>query len=81
MEPLDDDEVVSREELKAWTHKLTPGWRSETLPAQLSVRRGGEATDFDLALRDGQVVLPTAGEACELEFTLAASSQTGEGLP
>jgi hypothetical protein len=61
-------------ELKAWVHKITPEWRSETVPARLSVRCGGEAREFDLALCGGQIVLPTTGEACELEITLAGSS-------
>ena len=58
-------------ELKAWVHKLTPEWRSESLPALLSVRCGGEVKEFDLALRGGQIILPTTGEACDLEITMA----------
>jgi hypothetical protein len=61
-------------ELKAWAHRITPEWRSEALPARLSVRCGGEAREFDLALCGGQIVLPITGEACELEITLAESS-------
>jgi len=61
-------------ELKAWTHKITPEWRSEALPAQLIVRCGGEAKEFDMALCGGQIILPSTGEACELEITLAESS-------
>jgi hypothetical protein len=56
-------------ELKAWTHKLTPEWRSEPLPAHLTVRCSGDTSEFDLAAPDGQVVLPAPAEACELEIT------------
>jgi hypothetical protein len=63
--------AAAASELKAWAHKMTPEWRSEALPARLSVRRGGEAQEFDLALCGGQIILPTSGEACELEITLA----------
>jgi hypothetical protein len=62
--------ATGAKELKAWTHKITPEWRSEALPAHLSVRSDGEAKEFDLALGGGQVTLPTSGEACELEITL-----------
>jgi hypothetical protein len=62
-------------ELKVWAHKITPEWRSEALPVRLSVRCGGEAKEFDLALSGGQIVLPTSGEACELEIALAESSR------
>ncbi len=61
-------------ELKTWTHKLTPEGRSETLPAQLRVGSGVEASTFDLALSGGQIILPISGETCELEIMLADSS-------
>jgi hypothetical protein len=35
---------------------------------------GGEAKKFDLADRGGQIILPIAGQACELEITLGESS-------
>jgi len=61
-------------ELKAWTHRLTPEWRSEALPARLNVGGGGEAKEVDLAPSGGQIILPFTGEACELEIRLADSS-------
>jgi hypothetical protein len=62
--------ATGAKELKAWTHRITPEWRSEPLPAHLSVRCGGEAKELDLGPPDGQAVLPVPGEACELEITL-----------
>lgn len=66
--------AIAASQLKAWVHKITPEWRSEALPALLSVRGLGEPQEFDLAPGGGQIVLPTTGEACELEITLAESS-------
>ena len=61
-------------ELKAWVHKITPEWRSESLPALLSLECGSETKEFDLGLHEGQVILPITGEACEIEITLAETS-------
>jgi hypothetical protein len=63
-------------ELKVWTHKITPEWRSEPLPARLSVQCGGEAKEFDLAQCGGQILLPITGEACKLEITLGEATRT-----
>lgn len=62
-------------ELKVWVHKITPEWRSEPLPARLSVRCSGEAKEYDLASRSGQIILPITGEACELEITLGEATR------
>ena len=61
-------------ELKVWVHRITPEWRSEALPGRLGVQCGDEAKVFDLAKCGGQAVLPIAGEACDLEITLAEAS-------
>jgi amino acid permease len=61
-------------QLKAWTHKITPEWRSETLSALLNVGYGGDVTETDLALSGGQTILPTSGEACDVEIKLAKLS-------
>jgi hypothetical protein len=55
--------ATSARELKVWAHRVTPDGVSESLPALVEVRRGGEIKQFDLKLSGGQVILPlTAGE-------------------
>jgi hypothetical protein len=61
-------------ELKAWAHRLTPEWRSEVLPARLSVQCGAQTSEFDLAPHGGQVILPITGEACRVEVAPAGPS-------
>lgn len=61
-------------ELKTWVHKITPEWRSETLPALLCLECGSETKEFDLALHERQVILPITAEACQIEITLAETS-------
>lgn len=58
-------------ELKVWAHKITPEWRSEALPARVSVQCNGETRDFDLAQCGGQVILPITGD---VEITLTEAS-------
>jgi hypothetical protein len=80
---FDDNELVSREELLEG--RLARGRRANALLFAVESRTAQlvaqskvatelyptkKATDLDLAPPDGQVMLPAAGEACELEFAL-----------
>lgn len=57
-------------QLKTWVHKITPEWRSESLPALLSLECGSQTQEFDLARHEGQIILPVTGEACEIKIRL-----------
>jgi hypothetical protein len=55
-------------EVKTWTHRITPEWHSEGLPAQLTVHCGEELREVDLSVSGGQVVLPIDCDTCRLEI-------------
>jgi amino acid permease len=65
---------TTAKELKIWLHQLTPEGFSENLPAQVSLYLGRKKQDSDVALSDGQVVLPLNGLACRVEISLANES-------
>jgi hypothetical protein len=58
-------------ELKVWAHKITTEGASESLPGILHVNSDSGNTEFDLALSDGEVLIPFNGEPCRLTIMLA----------
>lgn len=63
-------------QLKVWAHKVTPEGDSEGLAGLVYMRQGDETRQFDLKLSEGQVVLPVAPGACQVEITLAEANDT-----
>ncbi|MGH3146849.1 MAG: hypothetical protein ACRDTR_13720, partial [Rubrobacter sp.] len=66
-------------QLKVWAHKVTPEGDSESIAGVLHVRQGDETREFDLKLSKGQVVLPVAPGACQVEITPAHSNDARPG--
>ena len=66
-------------QLKVWGHKVTPEGDSEGIAGLLHVRQGKETKRFDLKLSKGQVVLPVALGACQVDITLAEASDMRPG--
>lgn len=60
-------------EFKVWAHRATPDGQSESLPATLELKCGGEQREFDLKLTGGQVVHPLPKGRCSLELRLDVS--------
>jgi len=58
-------------ELKVWAHMITTEGDSESLPGILHVNSDSGNTEFDLALSDGEVLIPFNGEPCRLTIMLA----------
>jgi hypothetical protein len=63
--------------LKVWAHRITPGGNSEGLEGLLRVRQGHETRLFDLKLSGGQVIVPVAGDDCEVDITFAGTDGAG----
>jgi amino acid permease len=61
-------------ELKIWTHQVLLTGDSVALPAVVTIFKGDRTHTVDLAPSDGQVVLPTGGESCEVEIRLSRLS-------
>jgi Tryptophan/tyrosine permease family len=61
-------------QLKVWAHKVTPEGDSEGIAGLLYVHQDGETRQFDLKLSKGQVVLPVAPGACQVDITLAETT-------
>ncbi len=57
-------------ELKVWTHRLSPEWASQVLPARLRLSGSGKTQEFDLQATGGQVMLPWHGESSNIEIIL-----------
>jgi amino acid permease len=58
------------QELKVWTHQLTPTGDSVALTGRVTVQHAGGTQSLDLGPGDGQVILPTSGAPCQVEITL-----------
>lgn len=58
------------QELKVWTHRITPEGDSLGLSGQLVLRADGEQHMFDLASDDGQIVIQLSSAASEIEIRL-----------
>jgi hypothetical protein len=65
----------SVDELKVWTHRVTPQGSSEPLPAVLVVTNGDHPGQIDLS--SGAVVQPLAETPQNITITLADSTKTG----
>jgi len=65
--------------LKVWAHKVTPEGESEGISGSVRVRQGEQTDEFDLKLSKGQVVLPVAPGACQVDITLAEASHEQPG--
>jgi amino acid permease len=63
-------------DVKVWTHALAPDGSDQALPAAGEIRSGDVITPCDLGALGGQVVLPLAGNGCEVQITFAKSSLT-----
>jgi hypothetical protein len=74
-----DVDTTATTQLKVWGHKVTPEGDSEGIAGLLHVRQGEETKRFDLKLSKGQVVLPVAPGACQVDITLAEASDMRPG--
>jgi hypothetical protein len=74
-----DVDTTVTTQLKVWGHKVTPEGDSEGITGLLHVRQGEETKRFDLKLSKGQVVLPVAPGACQIDITLAEASDMWPG--
>jgi hypothetical protein len=77
--PKRDVDTTATTQLKVWGHKVTPEGDSEGIAGLLRVRQGKETKRFDLKLSKGQVVLPVALGACQVDITLAEASDMRPG--
>jgi hypothetical protein len=60
------------QELKIWTHRLTPEGDSTSLPTLATLQCDSEQRA--ISLTDGQVVLPLANTACQIEIKLTEAN-------
>jgi hypothetical protein len=76
---LENNAGVTIDQLKVWAHKVTLEGDSEGIAGLLYVHQDGETRQFDLKLSEGQVVLPVAPGACQVDITLAEASDMRPG--
>jgi hypothetical protein len=56
-------------ELKVWAHQVTSDGSSEPLPVLAEIRCGEQTSRFDLALSNGQAVVPVSGGEIQVRLT------------
>jgi amino acid permease len=65
--------VTPARELKVWAHQVLATGDSTPLPAQVTIRQGGQTVQADLTHSGGQFITATTGERCELEICFTSS--------
>lgn len=60
--------VTPAQELKIWSHTITPDGTSQDLPTHLTIERDEAKQEYDLQLTGGQVILPLPDKAGLVEI-------------